>query len=133
VYYIPWLTTNILSIGQLDEAWCKVDIYGGVLKIHEPGGQLLAMLQRGENRLYVLHLNIAQMGCLLLRGEEDSWHWHARLGHINMAVIRKMVREELVRGLPNAGEVGSFYDACQVGKQKCTPFPSQGSSRLSEC
>jgi hypothetical protein len=38
VYFIPRLTTNILSVGQLDEAWYKVDIYGGMMKIHEPNG-----------------------------------------------------------------------------------------------
>jgi hypothetical protein len=25
-------------VGQLDEAWYKVDIYGGMMKIHEPNG-----------------------------------------------------------------------------------------------
>jgi hypothetical protein len=35
-YFIPCLTTNILSVGQLDEAWYKVDINSGVMKIHEP-------------------------------------------------------------------------------------------------
>jgi hypothetical protein len=67
--YIPQLTTNILRIGQLDEAWYRVDIHGGVLKIHEPGGQLFVKVQRGDNRMYVLHLNMAQAGCLLLRGK----------------------------------------------------------------
>jgi hypothetical protein len=43
VYYIPRLMMNILNIGQHDEVWFKVDIYSGVLKICEPGGQLLAM------------------------------------------------------------------------------------------
>jgi hypothetical protein len=35
VYFIPQLTTNILSVSQLDEAWYKVDIYSGVMKICE--------------------------------------------------------------------------------------------------
>jgi hypothetical protein len=42
VYFVHRLTTNILSIGQLDEAWYKVDIYGGVMKVCKPEGQLLA-------------------------------------------------------------------------------------------
>jgi hypothetical protein len=40
VYFIPRLTTNILSIGQFDESWYKMDIYSGVMKIHGPDGQL---------------------------------------------------------------------------------------------
>jgi hypothetical protein len=40
VYFVPRLVTNILSIGQFDESWYKVDIYSGVMKIHGPGEQL---------------------------------------------------------------------------------------------
>jgi hypothetical protein len=46
VYFIPQLTTNILSVSQLDEAWYKVDIYNDVMKICELGGQLLASVRR---------------------------------------------------------------------------------------
>jgi hypothetical protein len=35
VYYIPRLTTNILSLGQMDEAGCKVDINAGLLWIFD--------------------------------------------------------------------------------------------------
>jgi hypothetical protein len=66
VYFIPRLTANILNVGQLDEAWYKVDIYGSVMKIREPGGQLLASVRRQASRLYVLHLNLAQLVCLSL-------------------------------------------------------------------
>jgi hypothetical protein len=45
VYFIPQLTTNILSVSQLDEAWYKVDIYSGMMKICELGGQLLASVR----------------------------------------------------------------------------------------
>jgi hypothetical protein len=42
VYFIPHLTTNILSVSQLDEIGYKIDIDTGVMKIQEPGGVLLA-------------------------------------------------------------------------------------------
>lgn len=99
------------------------------MRIREPGGLLLAKIRRRENRLYVLHLNIAHAGCLSLRGEEEAWRWHARLGHINMAALRRMAREELVRGLPSIGDVGRLCDACQAGKQRRTPFPSEAQFR----
>lgn len=46
VYFIPRLMTNIVSIGQLDEAGYKVDVNAGVMKIQEPGGRLLAKVRR---------------------------------------------------------------------------------------
>jgi hypothetical protein len=33
VYYIPRLTTNIISLGQFEERGCRVKIEGGVLKV----------------------------------------------------------------------------------------------------
>jgi hypothetical protein len=41
VYFIPRMTTNIVSVGQLDEIGYKIDIDTGVMKIREPGGVLL--------------------------------------------------------------------------------------------
>jgi hypothetical protein len=42
VYFIPRLMTNIVSVGQLDEIGYKIDIDTGVMKIREPGGDLLS-------------------------------------------------------------------------------------------
>jgi hypothetical protein len=56
VYFIPRLTTNIVSIGQLDEIGYNIEIDTDVMKIWEPDGVLLAKVKREENRLYLLHL-----------------------------------------------------------------------------
>ncbi|WVZ61915.1 hypothetical protein U9M48_011722 [Paspalum notatum var. saurae] len=100
VYYIPRLTANIVSLGQLEEADYDIHLQRGGMEIREPGGRLLATIPRAGNRLYVLDVNVARPVCLAARGEESAWRWHARLGHINMPALRKMAREEMVRGLP---------------------------------
>jgi hypothetical protein len=41
VYFIPHLTTNIMSVGQLDEIGYKIVIDTGMMKIRKPGGVLL--------------------------------------------------------------------------------------------
>ena len=92
-YYIPRLTTNIVSIGQLDEAGYNINIKDGSMKVHEPGGQLLAKVMRGKNRLYLLHIKLVRPRCLVMRGAEETWKWHARLGHVNMAALRKWRRK----------------------------------------
>ena len=58
-----------------------------------------------------------------MRGAEEAWKWHARLGHVNMAAVRKMAKEELVCGLPEIGQVDQLCEACLTGKQKRLPFP----------
>jgi hypothetical protein len=59
VYFIPHLTTNIMSVGQLDEIGYKIDIDTSMMKIREPGGVLLAKVKQEVNRLYLLHLKFA--------------------------------------------------------------------------
>jgi hypothetical protein len=59
VYFIPHLTTNIMSVGQLDEIGYKIDIDTSMMKIREPGGVLLAKVKLEANRLYLLHLKFA--------------------------------------------------------------------------
>jgi hypothetical protein len=45
VYYIPRLTTNILSLGQMDEAGCRVDINVGLLRIFDQRQKLLVKVR----------------------------------------------------------------------------------------
>jgi hypothetical protein len=126
VYYIPRLTANIMSVGQLDEAGYDVHIKEGTMSIREPSGGLLTRVRRAVNRLYVLNIDIARPICLAARGEASAWRWHARFGHVNMPTLMKMSREELVRGLPIIEQVDQLCDACLAGKQRRTLFPQQG-------
>jgi hypothetical protein len=41
VYYIPKLTNNIISLGQLEERRCKVKIEDGNLKVFDKNGRLI--------------------------------------------------------------------------------------------
>ena len=129
-YYIPRLTTNIVSIGQLDEAGYNVNIKDGSMKVHEPGGQLLVKVMRGKSRLYLLHIKLVRSRCLVMRGAEEAWKWHACLSHVNMAALRKIATEELVRGLPEVGQVDQLCEACLLGKQKWLPFPKKLEHRV---
>jgi transposase InsO family protein len=124
VYYIPRLTSNIISIGQLDEAGYKINIDDGVLRIREQSRRLLARVARRADRLYVLDLDIARPVCLAARGKEEAWRWHARMGHVNMNALRKLAREEMVRGLPPIEQVDQLCDACLAGKQRRNSFPA---------
>jgi transposase InsO family protein len=67
--------------------------------------------------------------CLAARGNDDAWIWHARFGHVNFTALRKMAREELVRGLPLLDQVEQLCDACLAGKQKRSPFPQKAQGR----
>jgi hypothetical protein len=114
VYFIPRLTTNIVSVDQLDEIGYKIDIDTSMMKVREPGGVLLAKINWEANRLYLLHLKFVQPTCLAVCGcgNEVAWRWHECFRHVNMAALQKLAREELVHGLSEIGQVGQLCEAC---------------------
>jgi hypothetical protein len=107
VHFISQLATNIVSIGQLNEAGYKIDIDIdididiGMMKIREPNGLLLARVKHEAICLYLLHIMFIQPVFFVVRGQgnEVAWHCHECFRHINMAAHRKLAQEELVRGL----------------------------------
>jgi hypothetical protein len=46
VYFIPQLTTSIISVGQLDESGYEVKIKGGMMSLKDEDQRLLARIQR---------------------------------------------------------------------------------------
>jgi hypothetical protein len=123
VYFIPRLTANIISCGQLDEIGYQILVEGGVMRVHDEHMRLLAKIHRSPGRLYVLDIDIARPVCLSAVTGEDAWRWHARFGHINFGALRKMAREGLVRGLPLLSQVDQVCEACLAGKHMRMPFP----------
>jgi hypothetical protein len=90
VYFIPWLMVNIVNVGQLHEVGYDIHIKNARMDIREPGGRLLARVQRKENRLYALDVNVAQRAnCLETRADTEARQWHARLWHVNMTELRR--------------------------------------------
>jgi hypothetical protein len=96
VYFIPWLTTSIISVGQLHESDYEVKIKGGVISLRDEDQRLLTRIQRSAGRLYKLNLKIACLVCLYAHTREDVWRWHAHFGHVNFGSLRKMGSTGLV-------------------------------------
>jgi hypothetical protein len=72
VYYIPRLKASILSIGQLDETGCRVNINGCILRIFNQHGVLLAKVARDNSRLYYLDLMVGRSVCLATHASEAA-------------------------------------------------------------
>jgi hypothetical protein len=93
VYYIPRLTANIISLGQMDEDGYKILLQDGTLKIWDAHGCLLAKVERSADRLYLLTLNIGNPVCLAAQGSSTAWRWHARFEHLNFRGLRRLEQE----------------------------------------
>ena len=71
-YFIPRLTTNIISIGQLDEVGFQVLVEQGVMRIRDEERRLLAKIHRSPSRLYMLDAEIARSVCFATHAKEDA-------------------------------------------------------------
>jgi hypothetical protein len=105
VYLIPKLTTNIVSLGQLDELGYEVLIKSGMMWVRDESHRLLAKVQRSTNRLYVLTMVVTQPVNLMAKGADNAWLWHAWFDHLNFLALRRLAREDMVKGLPEVEQV----------------------------
>src|SRR6185369_5452216 len=94
--------------------------------------QLLARVVRGKNRLYILHVGVAQPLCLAARRDDEAWQWHERFGHLHFEALKRLGAKEMVRGLPCLDHVEQLCDDCVLTKQRRHSFPQQASFRAKE-
>ncbi|WVZ54432.1 hypothetical protein U9M48_005224 [Paspalum notatum var. saurae] len=113
----------------MDEGGCRVDINHGVLHIFDRQKKLLVRVKRTAGRLYQLQATVGKPACFALHSAEDTWLWHGQFGHLGFNNLRKLAREELVRGLPPLEPINKVCDACLAGKQRRASFPEQARRR----
>ncbi|GKB42861.1 ribonuclease H-like domain-containing protein, partial [Tanacetum coccineum] len=73
----------------------------------------------GKNNMYSVDMKNMCLTCLVAKATlDESMLWHRRLGHVNFKTINKLVKENLVRGLPTKHfQNDQTYVACLKGKQ----------------
>ncbi|GJU30543.1 ribonuclease H-like domain-containing protein [Tanacetum coccineum] len=128
VYFVKELKFNLLSVSQIcnkknsvlfTDTECVV--LSSDFKLLDES-QVLLRVSRKHNMYSVDLKNIVPSGgltCLFARATLDESNlWHRWLGHINFKTMNKLVKENLVRGLPsNIFKSNHTYVACQKGKQ----------------
>nr|GEZ12088.1 ribonuclease H-like domain-containing protein [Tanacetum cinerariifolium] len=128
VYFVKELKFNLFSVSQMCDKKNNVlftDTECIVLsfdfKFPDDNHGLLRVL--GENNMYNVDLkNIVPSGdltCLFAKSTLDESNlWHRRLGHINFKTMNKLVKGNLVRGLPSkVFKNNHTCVACKKGKQ----------------
>jgi hypothetical protein len=72
---------------------------------------------------------VAQPVCLLAHRGDTAWRWHERYGHIHFDALRKLARDDMVRGLPVIEQVEQLRDCCVATKRRRTAFPAAAKYR----
>ncbi|GJZ55987.1 reverse transcriptase domain-containing protein [Tanacetum coccineum] len=112
---MTWNMSNLIDFEEIDGGYVA---FGGNPK----GGKITGRVLRKNNMYSVDLKNIVPkegLTCLFAKATYDeSKLWHRRLGYINFKTMNKLVKENLVRGLPsNFFENEQTCVACQKGKQ----------------
>ncbi|GJR43310.1 putative ribonuclease H-like domain-containing protein [Tanacetum coccineum] len=128
VYFVKELKFNLFSVSQMCDKKNSVLFTETECLVLSPDFKLLDESQvllkvPRQNNMYSFDLkNVVPSGgltCLFAKATIDESNlWHRRLGHINFKTINKLVRGNLVRGLPSKlFENDHSCVACQKGKQ----------------
>nr|GEX40161.1 putative ribonuclease H-like domain-containing protein [Tanacetum cinerariifolium] len=128
VYFVKELKFNLFSVSQMCDKKNRILFIDTECLVLTPDfklpdeSQVLLRVPR-ENNMYNVNLkNIVPSGdltCLFAKATLDESNlWHRRLGHINFKTINKLVKGNLVRGLPTkVFENNNTCVACKKGKQ----------------
>ncbi|GJR19327.1 putative ribonuclease H-like domain-containing protein [Tanacetum coccineum] len=128
VYFVKELKFNLFSVSQMCDKKNSVLFTETECLVLSPDFKLLDESQvllkvPRQNNMYSFNLkNVVPSGgltCLFAKATIDESNlWHRRLGHINFKTMNKLVRGNLVRGLPSKlFENDHTCVACQKGKQ----------------
>ncbi|GKA08712.1 putative ribonuclease H-like domain-containing protein [Tanacetum coccineum] len=128
VYFVKELKFNLFSVSQMCEKKNSVLFTETECLVLSPDFKLLNESQvllkvPRQNNMYSFDLkNVVPSGGLTYLFAkatiDESNLWHKRLGHINFKSMNKLVRGNLVRGLPSKlFENDHTCVACQKGKQ----------------
>ncbi|GKA39713.1 ribonuclease H-like domain-containing protein [Tanacetum coccineum] len=128
VYFVKELKFNLFSVSQMcdkknivlfTDTTCIV--LSQDFKLTDESHVLLKVPRKDNMYSVDLKNVVPQRGltCLFAKATPyESNLWHRRLGHVNFKTMNKLVKRNLVRGLPsNFFEINQTCVACQKGKQ----------------
>ena len=121
VLHDPTMGVNLMSVGMMEERGAELSFKGGktIMKMNEK----IAACGTRKSGLYHLHMafvsDVAAVASLQL--------WHERLGHIEVAGVKRMIKNKDIDGLKCSSMVGKdVCDPCVYGKAAMTPMPRAG-------
>ncbi|GJR76094.1 putative ribonuclease H-like domain-containing protein [Tanacetum coccineum] len=143
VYFVRELKFNLFSVSQMCDKKNSVLFNDTECIVLSPNFKLtdeshvLLKVPRKNNMYSVDLKNIVPKGgltCLFAKATSDeSKLWHRRLGHINFKTMNKLVKGNLVRGLPSKlFKNDQTCVACQKGKQHRASCKSKTVSSISQ-
>ncbi|GJS25966.1 putative ribonuclease H-like domain-containing protein [Tanacetum coccineum] len=143
VYFVKELMFNLFSVSQMCDKKNSVlftDTECVVLSLDFKlidESHVFLKVPRKDNMYSVDLKNVIPQGgltCIFEKATPDESNlWHRRLGHVNFKTMNKLVKGNLVRGLPSKlFEINQTRVACQKGKQHRASCKTKTVSSISQ-
>lgn len=130
VRYAPKSSVNLFSIGQLTNKGYTAQFKGKHCIVVDSSNEIVATGMKHDDGLVRMIFRMPENrqleSCFAVTEHISSnslQQWHRRLGHINIAQIKAMVKKNLVSGIDFTNERDFFCQECQVGKFKRSSHP----------
>lgn len=109
VQFVPNLTHNSLSVGQLMGEGYSVLFDGGIGSVYDKkSDRHIASIPKASNRMFLLDVSSKENCALTVKASESNL-WHLRYGHLNVKGLKLLAVKKMVIGLPESDNV----DLCE--------------------
>ncbi|KAE8734772.1 hypothetical protein F3Y22_tig00000715pilonHSYRG00163 [Hibiscus syriacus] len=133
VYYIPSLSQNLLSVGQLMATEYFIMFDDALYRIKDKkSDQTIVDVRMTPNKLFPLVISDVQNHALAVKETNESRLWHLSYRHLNVKGLKLLCQKKMVDGLPKIESLDTCEE-CIYGKQCKKPFPVGKSRRALRC
>ncbi|KAK8935837.1 hypothetical protein KSP39_PZI013998 [Platanthera zijinensis] len=132
VHFVPTLTQNLLSVGQLLRNGHKVVFNNNICLIYHPTtNTLVGTATLNHSNIFTIEL-LPQKSVSLSCTQHNKANqlWHNRLGHINISSLHQL--KALAEGMPKLTKAEFKGDTCARSKSHRLPFPQTAHRRASQ-
>ena len=116
VMLVEGLAYNLLSISQLCDKGHKVLFDSKACTIYQPNSNIVKFTGKRVNNMYMIDLDdpVYENLCLTANKDNLAWLWPRKLGHARYNVLHKLVKHNMVKGLPEISFKKNqvFCDSC---------------------
>ncbi|KAG6473883.1 hypothetical protein ZIOFF_067801 [Zingiber officinale] len=123
VLYVPSLSYNLLSIGQLIQKDFSVHFDVGKCKIFDKKRNTVVANVEMKNKTFSITLPLNNDCAFKVEDADLSHLWHLRYGHLNQRGLHLLKEKNMVTDLPNIQITSNVCEGCVYGKMHKLPFP----------
>lgn len=127
VLFVEGLKHSLLSISQLCDQGFKVNFTKDECLVENEVTHDVMLKGKIVNNIFQMSLdNLSLNVRCLLANNNESWLWHKRFARIYMEHLNKLIKHDLVIGLPKIKFIkDGLCGACQKGKKTKSTFISK--------